>query len=351
MKKKALPENENENEIIFNELLLKLWNGKIKLILIVLVSIVLGVIYNNNSQKDNLYEFSLKISKNNNSDLIEIIPVYSFLLEEYDTAQSQDQVEKYEYFKETVFKKFLLEFVDYDEVIIALKKNNRIKEKISGFSEEKKRIALYDYAKNFYIKEVRNKQDKSKIEYFIKFKWHDKDEGRKILAETLETTMTNLTKLIYEEFDNFYSIKKEQIINKDLNRIEYLRDQSELAKTLGIAESTIDITNLAESNFLFNINNSSPYYLRGHKVIDKEISLIKNRKYRELSNIKKQIKKFKNNKINKWIDYNTDAVNIKFISHKNTKVLIIFIISGIILGIFYVSITSSNQFAKIIKNK
>ena len=55
MKKKALPEN--ENEIIFSELLLKLWNGKFKLILIVLVSIVLGVIYNNDSQKNNLYEF------------------------------------------------------------------------------------------------------------------------------------------------------------------------------------------------------------------------------------------------------------------------------------------------------
>ena len=80
--------------------------------------------------------------------------------------------------------------------------------------------------------------------------------------------------------------------------------------------------------------NNIGYYLQGYKAIDKEISLIKSREYKETKKIKKRIELLKTEEIN-LVDYNLFLIDVN--SLKNTRKYLFFsIFIGIIFGIIYV---------------
>ena len=79
--------------------------------------------------------------------------------------------------------------------------------------------------------------------------------------------------------------------------------------------------------------------MRGYRAIDREIELIQNRDYQNLKFIEQEINEFKNSDI-KFVDYNAYLIETK--SLKNTKlILIISIILGLIIGVFYVLISNA----------
>ena len=85
--------------------------------------------------------------------------------------------------------------------------------------------------------------------------------------------------------------------------MDYLKEQSAIAKELNIIDNQIDNVNLTQSSVSLNINTADiAYYLRGYKAIDKEIDLIENRDYKRFKFIEEELNFFKAQNI-KFADY------------------------------------------------
>ena len=139
--------------------------------------------------------------------------------------------------------------------------------------------------------------------------------------------------------------KKRLLLNKDRIRLDYLREQSAIAKELNIIDNQIDNVNLSQSSVSLRINTADiAYYLRGYKAIDKEIELIENRDYQTFKLIEQELNSLKAENI-KLADYNIYLMDVKLL--KDTKlILAISILFGLIVGIFYVLITNAFQAKK-----
>ena len=67
--------------------------------------------------------------------------------------------------------------------------------------------------------------------------------------------------------------------NAKRNRLAFLNEQNEIAMAIGVANPSIGSQNFTSSaGVLMNVETDSPFYLRGHKAISKEIELIKGRR-------------------------------------------------------------------------
>ena len=170
----------------------------------------------------------------------------------------------------------------------------------------------------------------------------------KILKDTLNLTSNNLKIAINNEFEEILKFEKQLILNSYQIRLDYLKEQSAIAKELNILDNQIDNVNLSQSSVSLNINTADiAYYLRGYKAIDKEIELIENRDYLNLKFIEQEINDFKDTEI-EFVKYNVYLMDHN--SLKDTKlILVISILLGLIVGIFYVLISNAFQAKKISK--
>ena len=192
---------------------------------------------------------------------------------------------------------------------------------------------MYKYAKLLEIVKPKN-NEKS---YTVDFKWHDPNEAKKILQETLNLTSKNFKRSINSELSQRLEFEKKLLINKDLERLAYLKEQSAIAKELNIIDNQIDNVNLSQSSVSLNISTADiAYYLRGYKAIDKEIELIENRDYQNLKFIEREFNNLTNVELDS-LEYNIYLMDIKLL--KNTRlILVISILLGLIFGIIYVLI-------------
>ena len=196
---------------------------------------------------------------------------------------------------------------------------------------------MFKYANLLEI--VRLKDDQDSL--VLNFTWHDPNEAKKILNDTMNLTINNLKNLVFDNFEKSSRFKQKISMANDKKRLDFLKEQSSIAKALGIVDNQIDTINVSQSLSL-NINTTDiAYYLRGYNAIDKEIELIEQRNYRYLKSIEEEISSIKKKSI-KWVDYNIFLTNTK--SLKNTKlILLISILLGLILGIFYLLILNGFQ--------
>ena len=109
------------------------------------------------------------------------------------------------------------------------------------------------------------------------------------------------------------------------SRIKYLLEQRDLAKELDILESSGNISNT-------QYDENIAYYLRGYKAIEKEISIIQNRDFQDIKDIKKTIKSLELNDQIKWINFNIYSIKAKSLNNfKGQQILSV--ILGFILGL------------------
>ena len=213
---------------------------------------------------------------------------------------------------------------------IALKNNPTIKDSISELSPINQEKKLFSYAKSLKIepsKDVKNK-------YIINFILEDNIDGLIILDQILKLSSNNLKISIIDELNNRLKIKKDFELNKDLKEIEFLSEQNMIAKELNIDEPNIDST-----------TNELPYiFLKGYKAIEKEINIIKNRKYQHLINIQNDINKFKDMDI-RWIDYNLFLADIDS-TIKSKPIKMISILIGLVAGCLFVIFSNLSTFIR-----
>tara|TARA_Y200000002_G_scaffold222661_2_gene183943 strand:+ start:6059 stop:7039 length:981 start_codon:yes stop_codon:yes gene_type:complete len=311
-------------EIDFIELFKLFWDEKIKIILITFVSIMISFAYIHSSPK--LVNSSLTFESGNLFNL-KVFQITNF-----------DEI----FFEENaVLKIFTKEFNDHEELVFVLSNDKKIKKEISKLSKSNQREKLYNYAQFFNLEYRGGKS-------FLNFIWRDTREAEEILEKTIELTIINTKKNIFESLEFYFESEKNKLVESDLSNIEYLLEQSAIARELNLTENYISSSVL----FNFNVNNYGEY-LRGYKAIDKQIDLIRNRKYSkyDTENVKKKINtlKLKEN-TNDLIHYN--FINLISKADLNSgKVYILSIFLGLFIGLLFVLISNKHMIKKVFIDK
>ena len=111
-------------------------------------------------------------------------------------------------------------------------------------------------------------------------------------------------------------------------QLDYLKQQRQIAKELNISDIPYGYT-------------GQPFYLRGYVAIDKEIEIFQKNIDKKYKILKTKINSLKKANIN-WIMYDISLIEEK--SLKNTKlILMISILLGLIVGVFFVIISNIFQ--------
>jgi len=317
-----------DDEIDLIALFKIIWNGKIKILLITIISFLVGLGYN--SQIPRNYLNSLTINLSDNTEFTKFDNIEKLI--------KSNQIDHLNQSNKLNLTKFVNELEDYEEFLLSIKNTKKIQENILKLNIEDQEKEMFRYAKLLEIVKPKKEEEK----YTINFTWHDPNEAKKILQDALNLTSKNLKRSIDLELSQRLEYKKKLLFNDELIRLDYLNEQSAIAKELNIIDNQIDNVNLSQSSVSLNINTADiAYYLRGYKAIDKEIELIQNREHQNLKFIEQEINDLKNTEI-KFAEYNIDLMNSNGL--KNTKLILsISILLGLIVGIFYVLITNALQ--------
>jgi LPS O-antigen subunit length determinant protein (WzzB/FepE family) len=379
--------SKNDDEINLIDAILTIWNEKFKIILITLIFVSLGFVYinllDNNNDETTSYEVSSQIKPSDSSGFMKYISTNDLLLST-ELLFIQKDLDLYLVDNQTIFGRFIDEFMDHEELKSVLKKNLFVKKQISQLSKKNKEKTLANFAQSFTILK---QKDNNKKNYFIVFNWHNVDEGKEIINETINLVLSNLKNLIIKDIEILIQIIKiknsnklqslemdlniinqsynEQQKNIDLKRIKFLKEQAQIAKELEIENNQLNnIVGIEE-----NLNNL--YYLFGYKMIEKEIDLIQKREYLsakddvasqsaftkkiEINKVKRGITEkkllnridiLKNDKQSTWIDYdllNSETTPIEIKQTDKKLILIAALSFGLIIGIMYVFISKMFQ--------
>ncbi len=303
-----------------------IWDGKIKILFITIISFLVGLGYN--SQIPINYSNSLTINLSKDIELINFANTQKLIrsnsLNSLNSSNSSNQL---------ILVSFIYELEDYEEFLLIVRNTKKIQGR-----------ELFKYAKLLEIVKPKNNEEN----FTIDFNWPDPNEAKKILQETLNLTSKNLKRSIDLELSKELEFRKKFLINKDIERLNYLKEQSAIAKELNILKNQIDNVNLSQSSVSLSINTADiAYYLRGYKAIDKEIELIESRKYQNLTFMEQELNNFKDKEI-EFVKYNVNLMDHN--SLKNEKlILIISILLGLTVGIFYVLISNTFKAKKISK--
>ena len=387
----------NVNDLF--EILVTLWDGRIKIIVISLLATVIGIIFT--LTKPNSYIMSTNIKKSSQTVFEPYAPL-NVLLRKNSSSFVLDE--------NKIFQMFVSEFNDYEEMITVLEQDEFVKDIIKDLNETDKEKALFKFAKSFHL----SPPPRNKKQWILGFQWHDVSEGIRLFEQGINLTLKNIQKNSKKNIDQIASsidfqnslelevIKNElKLIKKNNNeitkkRIQYLTEQSAIAKELGLEENTLNSNLLLQSqnrnigiatrNFITtpNFNNdqkiirtpdfdnipkvsSNPnfqdttYYLRGFKAIDKEISIIKGRSNEEnllmsegYTDAKSRIffiendlsslqlrevgKLIGNDNPHKWVEYDFSVGEVESKKKSKTYILLSIILGGI-MGTLYVLIS------------
>lgn len=315
----------NDDEINLTDSLKIIWDGKIKILLIITISFLIG------------FGYSFQIPKNYLNSLT-INATNSYDLRKYDDIQKLITTGASNNTNQMFLDKFIDELKDYNEFFLIIKNTKKFQEDILKFRNKDQDALLIKYSELLKIVQ----SERIKNDYTLNLIWDDPDEAKKILQDTLNLVSNSLKKKIDDALAHSLEFQKKLTLSGDRERLDYLKEQSTIAKELKIIDNQIDKANLFQSSVTLKINTAEiAYYLRGYKAIDKEIELIKNRNYRQFKFVEQELDLFKDTDI-KFLDYNIHLTNVKLL--KNTRlILLTSILLGLILALLYVFISNYIQ--------
>jgi LPS O-antigen subunit length determinant protein (WzzB/FepE family) len=334
------------DEIDLSRLFKTIWNKKIIIILIMLVINLALYSYKQYNVKQDLFEISLNI-KESKKDISEKFSFINKVLYDADRIKLREdlahQIKSIN--KVNVLNRLMKNLLYYQEFIYVLKNNDTVKEKTSQLSEQDFQKEIYEYTKALTIKK---NEDNT---YTFKLKWHNVDEGKKILVDILNLGLTNLQKIIFNEIENKIKLEKKVITNQDQKKIEFLREQSKIAKGLGIIEGQVDIIKTEQNSIIVDYSSGAAHYLRGYKAIEMEINLIENRKYKDLTSIRDEMEILRNDLDKNWVHYNIFLAESELLNNSRALSWQASTLLSIVIGLFYAFIVYFCQSRKVTRNK
>lgn len=313
MNKKYSQHNEEIDVVDIIRILKIFWSKKIQIILITLISVLIsiGYTYTNFNQNKNL----LKIEISEEMNFSEILFLQELLIDEDNDNTNIPNINI------EFYNKFISELMDFDELTLVSNNYVNSKNKYPEFS---------------IVREQPNNH------YILSFIWHDHQESKDIIEQTIKLTSDNLKKRTIEKLNYLLKIKKYRITLKDLEKLNYLSEQILIAKNLGLNSTNLnDFVNFTDQPPDLNSGIKGTDYLRGYDALEQQVIIIKNRKYDEFEQIEKKIYLLKEKDF-KFIDYKIFLAE-KYLLKNNFKVLFTSIILGLLLGVFYVFISDRIQ--------
>ena len=151
-----------------------IWDGKFKILLITIISFLVGLGYNSQIPRNYLSSFTINPSK-----AVEFIKIDN----NHNLFKSNQSNQSNQWYLD----RFINELADYEEFLASVKNTKKTQEK-----------ELFEYTKLLeivYQKKLKN--------YLINFKWHNVDEAKDIFQDTINLTLINLQKSIFEELELF----------------------------------------------------------------------------------------------------------------------------------------------------
>ena len=140
----------------------------------------------------------------------------------------------------------------------------------------------------------------SRRHWTIEFEFNDKEKWLNALADVKAKANQNVRELIRDNFTTTLAAAEKKkafeiedistTINNALSdydrkaddRVAFLREQSAIARKLGVKNNTIETQSFGGKNSVVtNVKTDTPFYLRGYEAIEKEIELIEARDNKE----------------------------------------------------------------------
>tara|TARA_Y100000389_G_scaffold201977_1_gene246084 strand:+ start:403 stop:1524 length:1122 start_codon:yes stop_codon:yes gene_type:complete len=282
-----MKKNKHYEELDLYEMFFDLWKNKFKILIITTVFFILGLIYNFFTVKSYTAITNIKpISTFENQKYQEFNSVANI---DEDTLVENDLVNIVNINSNYLFHLFISK-IQTEEIIekgiIKFKlidKNNFNNEKNYNEAVKRKAILIIDQMSP-------PNKDKKNISYWqYNFEIINKAKWRNFLEYIQKQANNEIRQSIINQFDIEVNILKnnskfqlEDIDQKIANalddyktsifdRLVFLKEQALLARDLNIE------TNQFETNTNKNIKSENSYYLKGYKMIEKEISLINSR--------------------------------------------------------------------------
>ena len=376
------------DEIDLIDVILSIWNNKLKIAAITTIFIVASVAY-------------YFVKKPPLVAKTEILPITIFennLYSSYNSLlksqiQSDDesiitQQRLNNINKDYLLSLFLEELRTKEIIIEAIEKYQLIDQ--SKFNDEVEYLEEVEkYALSLDLLGPINvdgsKRGKTRLNWIIEFKVNDQKKWEEALSFIDNEINKNIQNYLAINFNiNLDNLKlldqfKLEDLNQKIefakndydietsNRLAFLNEQASIARELNIKNNTLEVENFNTSSggVISNLQTAKPYYMRGYSMIEKEIELIESRNNKDaftknLLDLEKQRRDLLEDKSLERIEqlFNSTPIvnnnNFKAASivYKDTnyevsfsliKAVLFAGIFGIIFGMFYVLISNAIQ--------
>jgi LPS O-antigen subunit length determinant protein (WzzB/FepE family) len=387
----------NKDEINLIDLMLTLWKGKWKIALAVAISLI--AVITHQSTKTNSFTAISKIKPLSILELNKFL-VFNKLIENINSTNTNTNTNNNTNSTNTntisaskLLNLYLSVLNDSSVFEDGIRKFNLLE--VSQYNNEQEyseAIIRLASSVEIFLSTVSKKTKKENLEvpyYTISFTYHDAKKWKSVLMYVDKFANELVQKAIIDEYNNILQFLKnkqkyqlEDISIKINNRyidyeretsdkLSYLKEQSAIAKQLGIAKNTIEVQTFGNKReLLSNVQTDSPFYLRGYEAIDKEIELIMSRNDKKafisglfaLEKAKRAIEQnrsierfelaFQSTNLqlnNEFSAASTNFNKIKFIYKDDIKMFVLAILIGLMAGIFYVLVSNEFQSFRVFK--
>lgn len=327
-----LENQSNSQDVNLLQFIVSLWNGKWIVFFTILFFLLIAYIffYLNNSfhgtikietissnkhKEFTAYEFSqLQFISILEKNLIKYKTFFEGATEEQNKYTTLSDILLLKIGKKDLFKRFSEETYNIQNIKKIISKSSYYnKDEFENKSAYEN--AIHSLANSIIISDIsKPKSDKLISEITFSFKKIEgiynlfeniflsiNQEVQKQIMREFEILVFNHQKIVTDSLNNLNQREQELIKGYSLNidtKIDFLQEQSRMAKKLGLRKNTMIGDEKGE---ILNLLRESTYYLRGYDVIDEEIKLIKNRTNIKsfipgIYNIYQGIEYFENNK-------------------------------------------------------
>ena len=376
------------DEIDLIEVIINIWNNKLKIAAITIVFMVLSValyFINKPPLKAKTKILPITIFENN------LYSAYNSLLA--PQSESDDQKILTEQRLNKINKNYLLnlfiEKLQTKEIVIEAIKKYQILDESKFNNEDEYLEAVEKYALKLDLLRPINvdgsQRGETRLNWTIEFKIIDQEKWEEALSFihneinksiqnylilNFNTTLNNLKLLDQfklEDLNQKIEFAKNDYDIETRNRLAFLNEQASIARKLSIKNNSLEVENFNTSSggVISNLQTAKPYYMRGYSMIEKEIELIESRNNKDaftknLLDLEKQRRDLLEDKslerIERLFNFTPIVSNNNFkaasIVYKDTeyeasfnliKAVLFAGIFGIIFGMFYVLISNAIQ--------
>ena len=273
----------DDNEINLFDFIAILWDGKWKVIALVIISI-LGVIVFQSTQP-NKFDATTKIRPitSAEADKYVLFNNIGFFVVSSDLLFNEyiEQLDQRIVFEDAIREVELLDIKKYQNKEEYEKDIVTLASEIEIFNPRRSNDEMLTEMKSFPT---------------IFFKYYDIEKWKLVLSIAHNTATQSVKKIIKDRFRSMVNTEKQmrkyEIEDLELKianitndyyfitakRLAFLEEQSAIARSLGIATNTVGSQTIStQSGLMTNISLEEPFYLRGYLAIEAETKLIKSR--------------------------------------------------------------------------